>query len=93
MAGDPAEGPEILLALWDDGSATGVVFGELSAWGLRTALRRALALHRRPADWQTVQRNAMRQHFDWASAARAYLGIYRNLLARPLHTRPGSLSN
>lgn len=77
----------------DDGSATGVVFGELSAWGLRTALRRALALHRRPADWQTVQRNAMRQHFDWASAARAYLGIYRNLLARPLHTRPGSLSN
>jgi hypothetical protein len=35
----------------------------------------------------------MRQHFDWASAARAYLGIYRNLLARPLHTRPGSLSN
>ena len=77
----------------DDGSATGVVFGELSAWGLRTALRRALALYRRPADWQTVQRNAMRQHFDWASAARAYLGIYRNLLARPLHTRPGSLSN
>lgn len=71
----------------DDGSATGVVFGEFSAWGLRTALRRALALHRRPADWQTVQRNAMRQHFDWASAARAYLGVYRGLLARPLHGR------
>ena len=72
----------------DDGSATGVVFGELSAWGLRTALRRALALHRRPADWRTVQRNAMRQHFDWASAARAYMDVYRGLLARPLHGHP-----
>jgi starch synthase len=60
----------------DDGSASGFVFQDFSAQGLDGALRRAFALHRRPRDWAAVQRHAMGQRFDWASAARAYMAVY-----------------
>ncbi len=61
----------------DDGSASGFVFHDLDARGLLTAIRRAFALYRRPADWQAVQRQAMGLRFDWARAARTYLQVYR----------------
>ena len=43
VAGDPAEGPEILLALWDDGSATGFAGHVDLGTGLRTALTQIVA--------------------------------------------------
>ena len=61
----------------DDGSASGFVFHDFSSEALHAAWRRALALYRRPADWQAVQRHAMGQCFDWASAARATLAVYQ----------------
>ena len=60
----------------DDGSASGFVFSGFTPEALHTAWRRALALHRRPADWQAVQRHAMGLRFDWATAARAMRAVY-----------------
>ncbi|GAA0751928.1 glycogen synthase GlgA [Ideonella azotifigens] len=68
------------LEALDDGSATGMVFDSFDEAGLATALRRALALYRRPRDWRAVQRNAMAQRHDWGVAAEAYLAMYRAAL-------------
>ncbi len=62
-----------------DTSATGFVFDDFSAAGLLGAARRVLALHRRRADWQLVQRRAMQQPCDWAGAAAQYLALYRQV--------------
>ncbi|RCW76534.1 nicotinate dehydrogenase subunit B [Pseudorhodoferax soli] len=43
VAGNPAEGPEVLLACWDDGSATGFVGHVDLGTGLRTALTQIVA--------------------------------------------------
>lgn len=63
-----------------DGSASGFVFHEFSAEGLRDALRRAFTLARRPPQWAAVQRHAMQLRFDWQDAAQAYLALYQRLL-------------
>lgn len=67
----------------DEGCATGFVFDELSADGLSSALRRAFALFRRPAQWVAVQRRGMGLRFDWPTAAQHYLAMYKSL-------RPGA---
>jgi starch synthase len=65
----------------DDGSASGFVFHDLNVADLSSALRRAFALQRRPADWLAVQRHAMALRFDWARAASDYLRVYQTALA------------
>ena len=67
------------------GSATGFVFDEPTADGLRAALRRALALYRDPERWAGLQRAAMARDSGWSRAAREYLELYRAALA----PRPG----
>ena len=62
-----------------DGSASGFVFHRLDADDLARAVRRAFALHARPADWLAVQRHAMGLRFDWARAAEAYATLYAQL--------------
>ena len=63
------------------GEATGFSFDDFSAAGYGRALRRAFALHRRPADWRAVRASAMRRPADWATAAASYLAVYRQALA------------
>lgn len=63
----------------EHGRATGIVFDEFSAQGLRAALHRAFELHARPQAWRQVQRAAMRQRFDWHEAADQYVALYRSL--------------
>lgn len=65
-----------------DGTACGFVFHDFTVDGLGAALRRAFALHRRPADWAAVQRHAMQLRFDWRDAARTYCRLYQQLLDR-----------
>ncbi|MCA0175652.1 MAG: glycogen synthase GlgA [Proteobacteria bacterium] len=60
-----------------DGSATGFVFETFDTAGLRAGIRRAFALADMRGQWRRVQRQAMRQHHDWAQAAHAYLDLYR----------------
>ena len=64
----------------DDGSASGFVFHALDVQGLLSAMRRAFALQRRPADWRAVQRHAMALRFGWERAASEYLQVYRSVV-------------
>ena len=59
-----------------DGSATGFVFDTPSVAALLDAVRRALALHRQPAQWRRLQQAGMRQSFDWSESAGNYLSLY-----------------
>ncbi len=70
----------------DDGSASGFVFHHLNESDLRSAVRRAFALQRRPADWSAVQQHAMALRFGWARAASAYLQVYQQARAMPRGT-------
>ncbi len=62
-----------------DGRACGFVFDDLSATALLQAMRRALALARRPQQWAAVQAHAMALRFDWSAAAQHYLAVYQSL--------------
>ncbi|WP_119153708.1 glycogen synthase GlgA [Caldimonas tepidiphila] len=63
-----------------EGRATGFVFGDFAFEPYMAAMRRAFALYHEPAWWQRVQRNAMRQAFDWDAAAAQYAALYRQIL-------------
>jgi starch synthase len=61
------------------GTATGFAFREASTGALLEAALRAVALHRRPAAWARLQRQAMSRDFGWPGAAARYLALYREL--------------
>ena len=63
-----------------DGSASGFVFQAFEERELRSALRRAFALRRRPAEWRAVQRHAMGLRFGWERAATEYLRVYASVM-------------
>ncbi|CAD5366224.1 glycogen synthase [Rubrivivax sp. A210] len=63
----------------DDDLATGMVFDRFERADFVSALRRAIALYRRTADWRLVQARAMAQHFDWDAAAARYLALYERV--------------
>ena len=62
-----------------DGTATGFVFDDFNSDALTNAARQALALYRRPDDWQAVQQRGMYQRFDWDRAARDYHALYEQV--------------
>ena len=59
--------------------ATGFTFEGFALPGYDAAMRRAFALHARPADLARVQRCAMRQQFSWDVAARQYAALYQQV--------------
>jgi starch synthase len=63
---------------------TGFVFRDYNSNALLKALRRALAVYRRPARWQALQARAMREaaQFSWSHAAKEYIALYRKALAQ-----------
>jgi len=64
-----------------EGRATGFVFDHFDRDAFERAVRRALALYRRPADWQRVRATGMQRPSDWNGAARAYLQVYQHAVA------------
>lgn len=64
-----------------DGSANGFVFDSFDTPSFARAMRRAIALYRRPADWRRVRAGAMRQSADWQIAAAQYVATYEKALA------------
>ncbi|VTU39481.1 glycogen synthase GlgA [Variovorax sp. PBL-E5] len=64
-----------------DGTATGFVFDPFDIEGCTRAMRRAFALHARPADWRRVRAHAMRRPADWAAAAARYITVYEESLS------------
>jgi starch synthase len=63
------------------GVATGLHLAEVSADGVLDAVRRALALHRQPAVWRSLQRAGMRADVGWQASAAEYASLYRRLCA------------
>jgi starch synthase len=68
--------PEALAA----GTATGVLFDRPSAAALTAAVRRALALYRKPPVWEQLMRTGMAQDYSWEHSARDYLALYESAL-------------
>ncbi len=67
--------PENLAA----GRATGFRFAAYSPEALLNAVRRALALYRRPDDWLRLMRAGMRQDWSWGRCAGEYEKLYERL--------------
>jgi starch synthase len=61
------------------GVATGVQFAPVDAAGLRSGLRRALALFAEPATWAAIQRQGMKADVSWDRSAARYAELYRAL--------------
>lgn len=63
-------------------SATGFMFEEPTAEALEAEIRRMLKVYReKPALWLSMQRNAMKQRFEWEGAAEQYVSLYRSMLS------------
>ncbi|WP_374566835.1 glycogen synthase, partial [Nitrosomonas sp.] len=61
-------------------SASGFLFGTMSADSLLHAIQRAAATYHDKKTWQRLQKNGMAKDFSWQASAMAYLKIYRSLL-------------
>lgn len=68
------------LAASAAGVATGAQFADVSADGLRHALRRTMALWEDRTAWTTMQKNGMRADFSWGESGRRYAELYRSLV-------------
>jgi len=62
-------------------TATGFAFERPTADDLIACTCRALALYQDPITWRKIQLCAMRRDFGWESPARAYIDLYRALVA------------
>jgi starch synthase len=62
-----------------DGTATGFTFDAATPAALEEALRQAIALFRRPLDWQRLMVTAMGQDLSWKGAARSYRDLFQML--------------
>lgn len=61
------------------GVATGIQFLPVDADGLRTAIKRAVALYRRSGDWAAMQKSGMRADVSWDRSAALYSNLYTSL--------------
>ncbi|HYH23516.1 MAG TPA: glycogen synthase GlgA [Azospirillum sp.] len=62
-----------------DGAATGFKFVNCTAQELLFTLRRALAVYRRPEQWDAMRHRAMTRDLGWDRPAREYLELYRGI--------------
>ena len=63
-----------------DKTGTGFVFDDASAGALRDAVMRAVDLYKDTANWQKMQRRAMKQDFSWTRSAKDYIKLYSSLV-------------
>lgn len=70
-----------------DHDATGFMFSPASAVALLSAVDRALALFRKPREWQRLQRTGMARDFSWRRSAEQYVAVYAR--ARQRRSSPG----
>lgn len=68
------------LSAVKSGTATGFQFTNPSSQELLWALRRAMALYRKPDVWRTIQRNGMLADFSWTDPAREYAALYKDIM-------------
>jgi starch synthase len=65
--------------LWDNGFK----FSQFQPWALFLAVRRAVELYGRPADFQAMAQAGMRDDFSWAASAQSYINLFKSCLAQP----------
>lgn len=66
----------------DARTGTGVVFHAYAADDFLSAIKRALALYKKPTYWVTLVHNCMSQDYSWSKSVRQYDAIYREILAQ-----------
>jgi starch synthase len=59
-----------------EAGGNGFRFYEASPAELVSAVRRALELFRKPAEWRKIQQNGMKLDFSWDASAREYVKVY-----------------
>ncbi|HYH37786.1 MAG TPA: glycogen synthase GlgA [Azospirillum sp.] len=64
-----------------DGVATGFAFMNATGQELGFALRRAMAIYRKPELWNAMRTRAMGRDFGWERPAREYLELYEGIAA------------
>jgi len=66
---------------YDRPEGTGFLFSHYDAAALLDALKRALAVHRVPAEWRRLQVNGMTTDFSWTRSAAEYVKVYKGVMA------------
>lgn len=64
------------------GAGTGFKFAGETSPALLEALRAAVAVYRRPAEWRRLVRNGMACDFSWDRSAREYVALYQQIASR-----------
>jgi len=67
---------------------TGFLFADYTGDAMLGALAQALAVFGRPAEWKRLQQNGMKADFSWDRSARAYLKVYKGVIAARRTRRP-----
>lgn len=62
-------------------AATGFVFKEATAPALREAVREALTVYGRKADWAALMQTGMKTDVSWRKSARSYVELYEKVVA------------
>jgi len=69
---------------------TGFLFADYTGAAMLAALAQALAVFGRPAEWKRLQQNGMKADFSWDRSARAYLTVYKGVIAARRTSRPSA---
>jgi starch synthase len=64
------------------GAATGIQFAPDNGNAFVHAVRRAIALHRAPSVWMSMQRQGMKADVSWAKSAAKYAQLYKSLISK-----------
>ena len=64
------------------GQGTGFLFDDYSGEALSACVRRAVAVHARPAAWKRIMQAGMQVDLSWRHSAKEYDKLYRSVLHR-----------
>ncbi|MBK9160271.1 MAG: glycogen synthase GlgA [Nitrosomonadales bacterium] len=65
-----------------DGTASGFVFGGMTAENLFATVKRAVDLYQDQRKWKVLRKNCMAKDFSWETSAKAYRAVYLKVLGR-----------
>ena len=69
-------------------TGTGFLFADYSGDAMLAALHAALDTFGRPAEWKKLQQNGMKADFSWDRSAKAYVTVYKEVIAARRARRP-----
>ncbi len=67
---------------------TGFLFSPYTGDAMLAALAEALGVFGRPTEWKRLQQNGMKADFSWDRSARAYVKVYKGVIAARRTRRP-----